>query len=116
MNARTRFDVLGKPRRRVDGRAKATGQTKFADDVVLPRMVHASDWPFPPNAMVFWHRLHPFTLVRLISEKNLFLRDILLKQALGMPPQTFIQAARLFDSNDRKAMLRNEKNSKTNAL
>ncbi len=82
----------------------------------LPRMVHASDWPFPPNAMVFWHRLHPFTLVRLISEKNLFLRDILLKQALGMPPQTFIQAARLFDSNNRKAMLRNEKNSKTNAL
>ncbi len=41
MNARTRFDVIGKPRRRVDGRAKATGQTKFADDVVLPRMVHA---------------------------------------------------------------------------
>src|ERR1700694_1031118 len=32
--------VLGKPRRRVDGRAKVTGQTKFADDVVLPRMVH----------------------------------------------------------------------------
>ncbi|MGE0874607.1 MAG: xanthine dehydrogenase family protein molybdopterin-binding subunit [Burkholderiales bacterium] len=41
MNARTRFDVLGKPRRRVDGRAKSTGQTRFADDVVLPRMVHA---------------------------------------------------------------------------
>ncbi len=41
MNARTRFDILGKPRRRVDGRAKSTGQTRFADDVVLPRMVHA---------------------------------------------------------------------------
>lgn len=32
--------VIGTPRRRVDGRAKVTGQTKFADDVVLPRMVH----------------------------------------------------------------------------
>src|SRR5262245_51599118 len=33
--------VIGRPRRRVDGRAKVTGQTKFADDIVLPRMVHA---------------------------------------------------------------------------
>jgi 4-hydroxybenzoyl-CoA reductase subunit alpha len=35
-----RGDVIGKPRRRVDGRAKVTGQTKFADDIVLPRMLH----------------------------------------------------------------------------
>ena len=27
-------------RRRVDGRAKVTGQTRFADDLVLPRMLH----------------------------------------------------------------------------
>jgi CO/xanthine dehydrogenase Mo-binding subunit len=33
--------IIGTPRRRVDGRAKVTGQTKFADDVMLPRMVHA---------------------------------------------------------------------------
>ena len=32
--------VIGKARRRVDGRAKVTGQTRFADDVMLPRMVH----------------------------------------------------------------------------
>src|SRR2546423_6427848 len=32
--------VIGKPRRRVDGRAKVTGQTRFADDLVLPRMLH----------------------------------------------------------------------------
>jgi len=32
--------VLGKSRRRVDGRAKVTGQTRFADDIVLPRMLH----------------------------------------------------------------------------
>ncbi len=35
------FTVIGKPRRRVDGRAKVTGQTVFADDLVLPRMLYA---------------------------------------------------------------------------
>jgi 4-hydroxybenzoyl-CoA reductase subunit alpha len=33
--------IIGFPRRRVDGRAKVTGQTIFADDLVLPRMLHA---------------------------------------------------------------------------
>lgn len=56
---------------------------------VLPRMIHASDWPFPANALVFWHRLHPFTTVRLMAEKNLFLRDLRLKQALGMSEESF---------------------------
>jgi 4-hydroxybenzoyl-CoA reductase subunit alpha len=32
--------TIGKPRRRVDARAKVTGQTRFADDVILPRMLH----------------------------------------------------------------------------
>src|SRR5467141_2790610 len=32
--------VIGKARRRVDGRAKVTGQTRFADDIALPRMLH----------------------------------------------------------------------------
>jgi 4-hydroxybenzoyl-CoA reductase subunit alpha len=35
-----RFDTVGKPRRRVDGRAKATGQLRFADDLSAPRMLH----------------------------------------------------------------------------
>ena len=30
--------VIGVPRRRVDARAKVTGQTRFADDITLPRM------------------------------------------------------------------------------
>ncbi len=53
------------------------------------RTVHASDWPFPSNAFVFWHRLHPVTLVQLMAEKNLFLRDLRLKQALGLPADAF---------------------------
>ncbi len=32
--------IVGVPRRRVDGRAKVTGQTRFADDLTLPRMLH----------------------------------------------------------------------------
>ena len=31
--------VVGKPFRKVDARSKCTGQTKFADDIVLPRML-----------------------------------------------------------------------------
>jgi 4-hydroxybenzoyl-CoA reductase alpha subunit len=35
------MNIIGKSRRRVDARAKVTGQTRFADDLALPRMVHA---------------------------------------------------------------------------
>jgi len=50
---KTRFEVLGKPRRRVDGRAKVTGLTKFADDIVLPRMLHMKILRSPhPHAVI----------------------------------------------------------------
>ena len=58
-----------------------------------PRTLHGSDWPFPANALVFWNRLHPLTLLDLMAEKNLFLRDFRLKQALGVPPESFTLAA-----------------------
>jgi 4-hydroxybenzoyl-CoA reductase alpha subunit len=32
--------IVGTPRRRVDARAKVTGQTRFADDLLFPRMLH----------------------------------------------------------------------------
>ncbi len=32
--------IIGKARRRVDGRAKVSGETRFADDISLPRMLH----------------------------------------------------------------------------
>jgi CO/xanthine dehydrogenase Mo-binding subunit len=38
--SRTPRNTVGRARRRVDGRAKVTGQTRFADDVALPRTVH----------------------------------------------------------------------------
>jgi 4-hydroxybenzoyl-CoA reductase alpha subunit len=39
-NVRKPLEVIGKHRRRVDGRAKVTGATRFADDLALPRMLH----------------------------------------------------------------------------
>ena len=48
-----RFDVIGKPRRRVDGRSKVTGLTRFADDVMLPRMAHCKLLRSPlPHALI----------------------------------------------------------------
>jgi CO/xanthine dehydrogenase Mo-binding subunit len=35
------LNVVGKPFRKVDARAKCTGQTKFADDIFLPRMLYS---------------------------------------------------------------------------
>ncbi|HSD41171.1 MAG TPA: molybdopterin cofactor-binding domain-containing protein [Burkholderiales bacterium] len=50
---KTRFDTIGKPRRRVDGRAKAIGEARFADDLVLPRMLHAKLARSPhPHAII----------------------------------------------------------------
>ena len=34
-----KYNVIGKPLRRVDGRAKVTGLTKFADDLAMPGML-----------------------------------------------------------------------------
>ena len=40
MNKQPPSRLIGTPFRRVDGRAKVTGQTQFADDLAFPRMVH----------------------------------------------------------------------------
>src|SRR6266436_6903969 len=45
--------VIGVPRRRVDARAKVTGQTRFADDIFLPRMAHCKILRSPhPHARI----------------------------------------------------------------
>src|SRR5262249_47168392 len=47
------MNIIGKSRRRVDARAKVTGQTRFADDLVLPRMAPAKLLPSPvPHARI----------------------------------------------------------------
>ncbi|MEE3198064.1 MAG: hypothetical protein VX225_06440, partial [Pseudomonadota bacterium] len=37
---KSRYRLIGKPFRRVDGRAKVTGDTRFADDLRFPRMIY----------------------------------------------------------------------------
>ncbi|MFY9316469.1 MAG: molybdopterin cofactor-binding domain-containing protein [Burkholderiales bacterium] len=52
-SSKRRFEVVGRPRRRVDGRAKVTGQLRFADDLSLPRMLHCKLLRSPhPHALV----------------------------------------------------------------
>src|SRR6476660_7152842 len=47
------LNVVGKPFRKVDARAKCTGQTRFADDIVLPRMLFARLLRSPvPHALI----------------------------------------------------------------
>src|SRR4051812_27873847 len=48
-----RFDVIGKARRRVDGRSKVTGSVRYADDLSMPRMLHAKLLRSPhPHAVI----------------------------------------------------------------
>jgi len=48
-----RLEVVGKARRRVDGRAKVTGHLRFADDLSAPRMLHCKLLRSPhPHALV----------------------------------------------------------------
>ncbi|HTM59887.1 MAG TPA: xanthine dehydrogenase family protein molybdopterin-binding subunit, partial [Burkholderiales bacterium] len=50
---KSRLEVVGKARRRVDGRAKVTGHLKFADDLSAPRMLHCKLLRSPhPHALV----------------------------------------------------------------
>lgn len=47
------FKVIGKPFRKVDAAAKVTGQTKFADDIALPRMLYCKILRSPvPHALI----------------------------------------------------------------
>ena len=65
-----KLDVVGKARRRVDGRAKATGQLRFADDLSMPRMLHAkllrSPHPHAEIVSVDFSRASSFPGVHLI--------------------------------------------------
>jgi len=50
---KTRLEVVGKARRRVDGRAKVMGALRFADDLSAPRMLHCKLLRSPhPHALV----------------------------------------------------------------
>jgi predicted TIM-barrel fold metal-dependent hydrolase len=61
----------------------------------VQRAVHASDFPFPANPLVFWNHLGPRQLFRLLAERNLLERDYRLKLAVGLPAAVFSRGAQL---------------------
>ena len=67
----------------------------LAEPEIVARLLHASDFPFPSNALTRELVLPPKTLLALLSEKNLLERDFRLKLALGVPPEAFTRAAEL---------------------
>jgi 4-hydroxybenzoyl-CoA reductase alpha subunit len=61
--------VIGVPRRRVDARAKVTGQTRFADDIFLPRLAHCKLLRSPhPHA-----RIHNIDISRALAHLGVYL-------------------------------------------
>ncbi|HHI79441.1 MAG TPA: hypothetical protein ENK02_05635 [Planctomycetes bacterium] len=56
---------------------------------ILPRLLHGSDYPFPPNPLVQWSRLSPPLLTSLLEEENLLDRAWAIEKALGMPDPVF---------------------------
>ncbi len=47
------FSIIGKPQRKVDGLAKATGEARYTDDLSLPGMLHAKTLRSPhPHARI----------------------------------------------------------------
>ena len=47
------YSVIGRPLIKVDAMAKVTGDAKYADDLVLPRMLHAKMLRSPhPHARI----------------------------------------------------------------
>src|SRR5260370_3165976 len=61
--------VIGVPRRRVDARAKVTGQTRFADDISLPRMAYCKLLRSPhPHA-----RIQKIDMSRALAQPGVYL-------------------------------------------
>src|SRR5437588_2959978 len=61
--------VIGVPRRRVDGRAKVTGQTRFADDIFSPRTAHCKLLRSPhPHA-----RIRKIDALRALAHPGVYL-------------------------------------------
>ena len=80
--------VIGKPHRKVDAASKVTGQTKYADDLVFPRMLYTkilrSTVPHgrilkidqPKISRLLQGRLSGFSTERLMHFLTLLGRDV----------------------------------------
>lgn len=71
------------------------------DPLIRERTVHGSDFPVPPAALLYTHRLGPRRAFRLATERNPLQREIAIKRALGVPAATLTRASRLLANVNR---------------
>lgn len=65
------------------------------DPVLLPRTLHGSDFPVPPNPLLYPRQIGVRRATALQREHNLLQRDLELKRALGFPEASFTRASAL---------------------
>ncbi len=63
-----------------------------ADEVLVSRTLHGSDFPVPTNSFYYVRILGRRRVVSLEREKNTLQRDIAIKRALGYPDEVLTRA------------------------
>src|SRR5688572_9642890 len=94
MNKKT-FSVIGKPLRKVDAMAKCAGETVYADDLVLPRMIYAKLLRSPhPHA-----RVHGINAARALKLEGVYavITGADLPEKFGIMPSTQDEQALVTD-------------------
>lgn len=70
---------------------------RFSEDRYRGRLLHGSDFPIPVGAWYFWRELGWKQVLELQGVKNPLDRDVQIKRAVGMPPETFTAAGKLLE-------------------
>jgi predicted TIM-barrel fold metal-dependent hydrolase len=71
------------------------------DPVIRERVMHGSDFPVPPSAMLYANRIGIRRARELTREPNPMQREIAIKRALGMPAEALTRAGRILANLDR---------------
>lgn len=70
---------------------------RFSEERYRGRLLHGSDFPIPVGAWYFWRELGWRSVLELQGIKNPLDRDVRIKRAVGMPPETFTAAGTLLE-------------------
>ncbi len=69
----------------------------LAEEDVVPRLLHGSDFPFPAQPLLFHDVIGAETALQISQESNLLDRDLALKEALGFGRASAERASGLLD-------------------
>src|SRR5918999_2819694 len=89
------YSVIGKPLRKVDAMAKCAGETIYADDLVLPRMIYGKLLRSPhPHA-----RVHGINAARALQLEGVYavITGADLPEKFGIMPSTQDEEALVID-------------------